>query len=304
MAFVLIAPSLAVGCEQVFGLAAMWVTPSPSPPTHSGRGGSSEADVCWPMKVPTGHMPTHGWMTPWPTCLCPVRGTLVLWLKAYLVWMPAATWTNYRCGGYCSAWRPGLFALRGWMGASKLCCLNLKELPLWNVANADEPAWDLPMIDVDLSGVEPWSSILHQSRRSTQPESQGDHWSSYNGRHPQLAPDSPLQYITSRTQPPSAALGPPFQVGETENSLRSVGTDPIIPALAVTLPQTSSWVTPPGSSPGSAHSTEQLFQLTGPRTLEAGRTPYIKQPLQPPQKGNQPVCLRNCFSYRKKWTLL
>ena len=35
---------------------------------------------------------------------------------------------------------------------------DFKELPLWNVANMDEPAQDPPMIDVDLSDVEPKAS--------------------------------------------------------------------------------------------------------------------------------------------------
>ena len=73
--------------------------------------------------------------------------------------------------------------------------------------------------------------------------------------------------------------GSSFPTGITENSPGSMGTELIIPALAVTLPQTSPWPTPPGGSPGSAHFTQQLFWLTGPRTLEAGSTPYIEQPL-------------------------
>ena len=42
-------------------------------------------------------------------------------------------------------------------------------------------------------------------------------------------PHSPSQYITSRTQLPSAALGAPPLTRETENSPRSVGMEPSPP---------------------------------------------------------------------------
>ena len=58
-----------------------------------------------------------------------------------------------------------------------------------------------------------------------------------------------------------------------------MGTELIIPTPMVHLPQTSPWATPPSGSPGSAHSTQQPFQLTRSRTPEAGSMPYIKQPL-------------------------
>ena len=41
------------------------------------------------------------------------------------------------------------------MGALKSLLFGFKELPIWNSANVDEPTQDLPMIDVDLSDVEP-----------------------------------------------------------------------------------------------------------------------------------------------------
>ena len=57
-------------------------------------------------------------------------------------------------------------------------------------------------------------------------------------------PHFPSQYITSRTQLPSAALQAPPPSGETENSPRSVGIEPIVPTPAVTLPHTSPLATP------------------------------------------------------------
>ena len=40
------------------------------------------------------------------------------------------------------------------MGASKHCCLTLRSLLLWNVATADEPTWDPPLIEVGLNSME------------------------------------------------------------------------------------------------------------------------------------------------------
>ena len=57
-----------------------------------------------------------------------------------------------------------------------------------------------------------------------------------------------------------------------------MGTELVIPTLVATLPQTSPQATPPSSSPGCINSTQQPFQATGPRTLEARSMPYIEQP--------------------------
>ena len=129
------------------------------------------------------------------------------------------------------------------------------------------------MIDVDLSDVEPEVSPsarvgdpLGLNLRGALEQLQ---WASL------AAPCSLSQYVTSRTQLPSAALGAPSPARETETLLRSVGTESIIPTLVVTLTQTSPQTTPPSISPGSALSTQQLFWLTGPRTPEAGNMPYI-----------------------------
>ena len=172
--------------------------------------------------------------------------------------------------------RPGGLP-EGLNGSLEALLFDFKELPLWNAANADEPIQDPPMIDVDLSDIEP---KVPPSTRVEDPLSLN-----LRGALEQLqqaspaAPSSTLQCITSRTQLPSVALGTPSPAGETENSPRSMGTELIIPTPVVTLPQTSPWATPPSGSSGSAHSTQQLFQPTRPRTPEAGSTPYIKQPL-------------------------
>ena len=55
-----------------------------------------------------------------------------------------------------------LLQCRGWVvcpeglnGALEALLFNFEELPLWNVATADEHTWDPPLIEVDLSGAEP-----------------------------------------------------------------------------------------------------------------------------------------------------
>ena len=90
-----------------------------------------------------------------------------------------------------------------------------------------------------------------------------------------LAAPSPSQYLTSRTQTLSAALGAPPLTGETENSAQSVRTEPITPAPThlhsrVSTPQ----ATPSSHSPGSA----QSIQLTRSKTLDAESTSLIEWP--------------------------
>ena len=63
-------------------------------------------------------------------------------------------------------------------------------------------------------------------------------------------------------------------MGETENSTRSMGTEPINPTLVATLPHTSTQATPPSSG----QSTQQPFQSTGPKTPDAVSTPNVEWP--------------------------
>ena len=165
---------------------------------------------------------------------------------------------------------------QGLNGSLKALLFNFKELPLWNTANTDEPARDPPMADVDLSNVGP---KVPPSTRVEDPLSLNIRgtleqlwWASPAASH------FPLQYITSRTQLPSAAMGAPSPARETKDSLRPVGTEPIIPTPVVTPLQTFPWATPPSSSPGSAQSTQQLFWPTRPRTLEEGSMPHVEWP--------------------------
>ena len=100
MAFILIALNLAVRCEWVFGLTDVWAHPCQAHlPTL--------VDVAQKLMLLANKGPN------WPyayvqmndamaSCLFLVRDTLALWLMAYLVRIPVATWTNYRCGSYCN----------------------------------------------------------------------------------------------------------------------------------------------------------------------------------------------------------
>ena len=121
----------------------------------------------------------------------------------------------------------------------------------------DEPTQDLPMRGMDLNRIEP---EVPPSTRVEDPLSLN-----LRGALEQLqwdspaAPSSPLQYITSRTQLLSVILKAPLPAGETENSPRFTGTELIIPTPVVTVLQTSPQATPPGSSLGSDHSTQQPF---------------------------------------------
>ena len=203
-------------------------------------------------------------------------------------------WWLLQCGGW-------VVCPDGLNGSLKPLLFDFKELPLWSLANVDESAWDPPMTEVDLGNAVPKVS---PSTRAEDP-----HGLNLRGTLEQIqcasptTPYSPLQYITSRTQTLSAVLGAPPSIGETKNSPGSLGTEPITPTPAAALAHTSPQATPPSNSPGSAQSTQQPFQLTGPKTPDAESTPHIKWPLAT-SKGKWTGLSNNFFCYRKKWTLL
>ena len=49
------------------------------------------------------------------------------------------------------------------------CAVHLKELPLWEVATVDEPAQDLPLIELDLTSVQPDSATITTQATTTTP---------------------------------------------------------------------------------------------------------------------------------------
>ena len=288
MAFILTAPSLAIGCARIFGLTAMWTQHQVCLPTLSevaqklmllGNEGTNWPYAYARMNNAVAHAPlsseghigvmTSGLPSRNALLSAPITGvatTAMQWpggLPRRAEWEPQAT----------PFWLQGTTAIE---------CGQCRWTYLRSTHDRCGPGWHGN-----------WSSPLHQSRRSTWPESQ-ENTGSATVDFP-WCPQSPSQYITSRTQPLSAGLRAPPPTRETENSPRSVGTEPIIPTPPVTLP--------PSGSPGSAQSAQQSFQPTGPGTLEAGTMP-MSSGLWPPQNTNQPVCPRNCPSYRKKWTLL
>ena len=166
MAFLLIVTSLAIGCEWVFGLTAMWMHPHQIhlPPWQMWL----KSYCYWQMKVPTGHMPTSKWTMPWPTCCFPVRGTLASWLVTYLVGMPVAACANNLCGSCCNA-EAGWFAQMGIMGDWNPLCSTSRSYH-----SGTWPAW------VNPPEIHPWwmwtyvtqytQPPLHPSRRPSQSE--------------------------------------------------------------------------------------------------------------------------------------
>ena len=112
-----------------------------------------------------------------------------------------------------------LLQCRGWVvcqdglnGSLKPLLFYFKALPLWSAANAHESAQDPLMIEVDLSNV--------VTKVTPSPRAEDPLGLNLRGTLEQLwqaspaAPNCPLQYIISRTQAPSAALGAPPQWGK------------------------------------------------------------------------------------------
>ena len=274
MAFVLIVPSLAIMCEWVFSLTAMWVHPHQAHlPTLEG---AAQKLMLLANQGPNW-LYVYAWMNDNMAHVPLSNERHIGIMTEGLASMNACGCLNQlqvqrllQCGGQ-------VVCPKGLNGSLDTLLFDFKELLLWNAANADEPTQDLPMIGVKLTGMEP---KVPPSTRVEDPLGLN-----LRGALKQLqwaspaAPSSPSQYITSRTQLPSVAQGDLSPAGEAETSPRSMGTEFIIHTPVVTLSQTSPWTTPPGSSHGSAHSTPQPFWPTGPRTLEAGSIPCIKWPL-------------------------
>ena len=107
MVFVLIAQSLAIGCEWVFGLTAMWVHPCQACLPTLCR---LEADVAGQQRPKLALFLCMDERCHGPHAL--VRDALALWLMVCLVWIPAVAWANCRCGSYCNV-GAGMFDLRG-----------------------------------------------------------------------------------------------------------------------------------------------------------------------------------------------
>ena len=152
MVFVLIVPSLAIGCEWVFGLTAMWVHPHQACLPTWGEAAKklmllADKSPNWPyayaqMNDAVAHMHFSseghiGVMTDsirnMNACSC-----LDQWQM----------WKLLQCGGQ-------VVCPEGLNGGLEALLFDFEELPLWNMATTDEPTWDLPLIEVDLRSVGP-----------------------------------------------------------------------------------------------------------------------------------------------------
>ena len=126
-------------------------TSLPSPPIHSGRG-APEADIAgWGRYQLAICLHMDEW------CCGPC--TFVQWRHIGIMTEGLPSMNACSCLSQLQVWK--LLQCRGWVvcpeglnGSLKALLFDFGVL-IWNVANADEPTQDLPMIDVDLSGMEP-----------------------------------------------------------------------------------------------------------------------------------------------------
>ena len=277
MAFLLMAPSLAVGCEWVFRLTSVWMHPHqvhlpPLADVAQNQLLLADEGANWPyvyirMNNAMDHMPLSsvrhiGVMTSdLPSCnACGHLHQLCMWQLL-------------QCRGQ-------VVCPEGLNGGLEPLMFNIKELPLWNVG---ESSRDQSMMDVDLGNAVCMASLSSQVEDTLGLSSRGTMeqlpLASLSTCH------TPSRYLTSKTQTPLLALGaPPL----TESCPQSERTEPITPIPAETLPYSrvsTPWATLSSHSPGSA----QSIQPTGSKTLDAEGTSLIEQPLA--ASGNEPASL-------------
>ena len=136
MAFVLIVPSLAVRCEQVFILTTVWVHPHQAHlPTLVGVAWKlmllANEGTNWPyaytqMDDAMAHMPLSS------------EGNIGVMTKG-LPSMNACSHLNQLQVQRLLQCRGQVVCPEGLNGSLKALLFDFKELPPWNVANADEP---------------------------------------------------------------------------------------------------------------------------------------------------------------------
>ena len=152
MAFILIAPSLAIGCELVFGLTAMLMHPhhvhlptlvevaqklillankGTNWPYAYARMNYAMAHATLSSEGPIGIM----------TCGLPSRNACSCLHQLQVWWL-----LQYRGQVVCPEWLNG---------SIKPLLFDFKELLLWIMADTDESTQDPPMIEVDLSNAVP-----------------------------------------------------------------------------------------------------------------------------------------------------
>ena len=150
MAFLLIVPSLAVRCKQVFRLAIMWMHPHQ---VHL----PTLVDVMKKLLL----LLDEG--AHWPYAYIRMNDAMAHMLLSS-VWhigtMTGDLPSQNACGHLHQLCVQQLLQCRGWVvcldglnGELESLVFNFKELPLWNVANMGESSRDPSMIDVDLGDV-------------------------------------------------------------------------------------------------------------------------------------------------------
>ena len=223
MVFLLIVPSLAIGCKWVFGLTTVWMQP------------------CLPTLVDVAHklLLLAGEGANWPYTYIRMNNAVahaLLSSKGHIGIMTGDIPSENACSHLHQLHMWQLLQCRRWVvcpdginGGLEPLMFNFKELPLWNTANVGESSRDPSMMRMDLDDVvcmvspSTWAEDpLGLSSRETMEQPLLDSLATSH---------SPSQYLASRTQMPSVALGVPHP---TENSPQSVRTEPIIPTPVVT----------------------------------------------------------------------
>ena len=152
MAFVLIVPSLAIGCEWVFGLTAMWAHP------HQAHLPTLR-DIAQKLMFLANESPN------WPYAYVQMNGTMAhapLSSEGHIGVMTDGMPSKNACSCldqlqvqkllYCKGW---VVCPEGLNRGLEVLLFDFKDLLLWNAASVDEPTWDLSLTEVDLSSTEP-----------------------------------------------------------------------------------------------------------------------------------------------------
>ena len=152
MAFLLIVPSLATGCERIFGLMAMWAHPH-----QACLVSLVEVAQCLVLLANKG--------PDWPYTFLQMSNTVLhvpLSSKGHLGILKECKPQRSLCGllHQLQAWRllqcgKWLVCPGGLNAGLNALVFNFKEMPLWNVATTGEATRDPSMIEVDLCGMKP-----------------------------------------------------------------------------------------------------------------------------------------------------
>ena len=151
-AFLLIAPSLAIGCERIFDLMAVWVHPH-----QTCLASPVEVAQCLVLQANEGPNWLYAFILMNDTILHALlsrKGHLGILMEGKPQRNPCSllyqlqTWRLLQCGKWVvcpTGLNTGIEAL----------VFDFKELPLWNMATTGEATQDPSMIEVDLCSVQP-----------------------------------------------------------------------------------------------------------------------------------------------------